>query len=86
LERHNQVKLYVVNQGHFYMVSPSQDTPTPGTLRSRSTEQDVIHQIQSELLALVRVTPDETIDWQKSSSRLGDWSSTLENEISRFLW
>lgn len=69
------------------MASPSQDTPTPDTLRSRSTEQDVIHQIQSELLALIRVTPDEGIDnWQQASISLGDWSSTLETEISRFLW
>lgn len=69
------------------MASPSQDTPTPDALRSRSTEQDVIHQIQSELLALIRVTPDEGIDsWQQASIRLGDWSSTLETEISRFLW
>ena len=68
------------------MVSPSQDTPTPDTLRSRST-QDVIHQIQSELLTLIRVTPDEAIDsWQQTSLRVGDWSSTLETEISRFLW
>jgi len=69
------------------MVSPSQDTPTPDTLRSRSTEQEVIHQIQSELLTLIRVTPDERIDsWQQASIRLGDWDSTLETEISRFLW
>lgn len=69
------------------MASPSQDTPTPDTLQSRSTEQDVIHQIQSELLTLIRVTPDEGIDsWQQASTRLGDWSSTLESEISRFLW
>lgn len=68
------------------MVAPSQDTPTPGTIR-RSTEQDVIHQIQSELLELIRVTPDEAIEgWQKAPIRFGDWSSTLENEISRFLW
>ncbi len=70
------------------MVSPSQDsTPTPGTLRSRLTEQDVIQQIQSELLGLIRIAPDETIEsWQKAPIRLGDWSSTLENEISRLLW
>lgn len=69
------------------MVSPSQDTPTPDALRSRSTEQDVIHQIQSELLTLIRVTPDEAIDnWQQAPISLGDWSSTLETEISRFLW
>ncbi|MBW4638732.1 MAG: hypothetical protein KME05_10950 [Gloeocapsa sp. UFS-A4-WI-NPMV-4B04] len=69
------------------MVSPSQDTPTLDTLRSRSTEQDVIHQIQSELLTLIRVTPDEAIDsWQQASISLGNWSSTLETEISRFLW
>lgn len=69
------------------MASPSQDTPTPDTLRSRSTEQDVIYQIQSELLALIRVTPDEAIDnSQQASLSLGDWSSTLESEISRFLW
>ena len=81
------MKLYVVNQGHFDMVSPSQDsTPTKGTLSSRSTEQDVIHQIQSELLALIRITPDENIAWQKAPLDLGDWSSTLESEISRFLW
>ena len=69
------------------MVSPSQDsTPTKGTLSSSSTEQDVIHQIQSELLGLIRITPDENIDWQKAPLDLGDWSSTLESEISRFLW
>lgn len=43
------------------MASPSQDTPTPDTLQSRSTEQEVIHQIQSELLALIRVTPDGNV-------------------------
>ncbi len=78
-----QVKLDRI-QEQFNMVAP-QNTPTLGALRSRSTEQDVIHQIQSELLALIRVTPDETVDWQKPI-RFGDWSSTLENEISRFLW
>lgn len=67
------------------MVSPQDSTPTQGTLSSRSTEQDVIHQIQSELLALIRITPDENIDWQTPLD-LGDWSSTLESEISRFLW
>lgn len=70
------------------MVSPSQDsTPTQSTLRSRLTEQDAIRQIQSELLGLIRIAPDETIEsWQKAPIRLGDWSSTLENEISRLLW
>lgn len=69
------------------MVSPFQDaSPISGTPRT-STEQDVIHQIQSELLALIRVAPDETIaSWQKTPIRLGNWSSTLENEISSFLW
>ncbi len=78
----------MVIQGQLDMVSPSQDsTPTPGTLRSRLTEQDVIQQIQSELLGLIRIAPDETIEsWQKAPIRLGDWSSTLENEISRLLW
>lgn len=78
----------MVIQGQLDMVSPSQDsTPTPSTLRSRLTEQDVIQQIQSELLGLIRIAPDETIEsWQKAPIRLGDWSSTLENEISRLLW
>ena len=70
------------------MVSPSEDsTPTSGTLHPRSAKQDVINQIQSELLALVRVAPDEmTENWQKVPIRLGDWSGTLESEIYRFLW
>lgn len=83
------MKPSVVNQGHFDMVLPSQDsTPTPGKLRSRSTEQDVIHQLHSELLALVRIAPDDAIaSWQKAPIRLGDWTySRLESEIYRFLW
>ncbi len=71
------------------MVLPSQDsTPTPGKLSLRSTEQDVIHQIHSELLALVRIAPDEAIEsWQKAPIRLGYWTdSTLESEIYPFLW
>ncbi len=68
------------------MTLSSENTSTPDTLSSRSTEQDVIYQIQSELLALIRITPDESIDLQKAPLRLGDWSSTLESEISRFLW
>lgn len=63
------------------MVPLSQNAPTPDTL------QDVIYQTQSELLALVRVAPDEAIEnWQKEPIRLGDWSHTLESEICRFLW
>lgn len=69
------------------MVLPSQDsTPTRSTSGSSTTEQDVIHQIQLEQLALIRVTPDESIDWQETPIRLGNWSNTLESEISRSLW
>ncbi len=70
------------------MVLPSEHShPKPDIIRSTEAMQDVIHQIQSELLALVRVAPDETTEsFQKVPIRLGDWSSTLENEICRFLW
>jgi len=70
------------------MISPSQDsTPTPSKLRQSLTEQDVIHEIQSELLVLARLAPDEaTESWQKLPMRLGDWSGNLESEISSSLW
>lgn len=72
------------------MISPSQDSyPTPeNSLRSKATEQeDIISQTQSELLELIRVTPDEALEsWQKPPIRLGEWSNTLESEICRFLW
>ncbi|WP_250124714.1 hypothetical protein [Chroococcidiopsis sp. CCMEE 29] len=70
------------------MISPSQDsTPTPSKLHQSLTEQDVIHEIQSELLLLARLAPDEaTESWQKLPMRLGDWSSNLESEISSSLW
>lgn len=67
------------------MVLPSPDSIPTKVTRSTS-EQDLLLQIQSELLELIRVTPDESIVVQKESIRLGDWSSTLENEISSFLW
>lgn len=70
------------------MLSPSQDsTPTQKTLRPRLRQEDVIHQMQSELLNLVRVTPDETTEnWQKLPLHIGNGSGTLESEISSFLW
>ena len=70
------------------MIPPSPDSiPTPKLLNSRSKEEVVIQQMQSELLNLVRVTPDESTDnWQQTPLRFGDWSGTLESEIGRFLW
>lgn len=70
------------------MLLPSEHSnPKPNKVRSIEAEQDVIHQIQSELLALVRVAPDEaTENWQKMPIRFGDWSCTLESEICGFLW
>lgn len=66
------------------MVLPSQDSP-PKTFHSKLTEQDVIQQTQEELLALIRVAPDETLeDWQKMPVRLSGWS--IENEIYQVLW
>lgn len=67
------------------MILPSPNSSPTKVTRSTS-EQDLLLQIQSELLELIRVTPDEIIDWQKESIRLGDWSSTLESEISGSLW
>ncbi len=68
------------------MASPSQDsTPTPKTLHSKLTEQDIIQQTQEELLALIRVAPDESLEnLQKLPVRLSGWS--IENEISQLLW
>lgn len=70
------------------MILPSEHSqPKPDSVPSMQAKQDVIDQIQSELLALIRVSPDETTEsFQTGPIRLGDWSSTLENEISRFLW
>ncbi len=70
------------------MLSPSQDSiPTQKTLRPKLRQEDVIHQMQSELLNLVQVTPDETTEnWQKLPLHLGNGSGTLESEISSFLW
>ena len=68
------------------MILPQDSTPTPGTLRPSSTEQDIIYEIQLEQLTLVRVAADEaTESWQKTPIRLSDWSNTLETEIYRSL-
>lgn len=65
------------------MVSPSHDsTPTPETHHSKVTEQDVIQQTQAQLLALIRVAPDETLE-QKIPVRFAGWS--MENEIYQIL-
>ena len=62
-------------------------TPIANTFQPKLTQQDVLHQTQAELLALIRVSPDEAIEnWQKTPVWLGDWSSRLESEINYFLW
>lgn len=66
-----------------FMVSPDN---TPSDQVRTSTQQDVIAQIQSESIKLIRNAAEETIDCQKPNVRFGDWSSTLESEISRCLW
>lgn len=70
------------------MNSPAQDSIFASeTLQPKLTEQDVIQQIKAELLALIRVAPDEMLEnWQKAPVRFGDWSNTLENEICHLLW
>lgn len=79
-----QVKLYAINNFAGMLLPSQNSTSTKG---SRSTsEQELILQIQSELLELIRVTPDERIVNSQETIRLGDWSSTLESEISSFLW
>lgn len=66
------------------MVSPSQDsTPTPETHHPKVTEQDIIQQTQAQLLALIRVAPDETLERQKIPVRFAGWS--MENEIYQIL-
>lgn len=69
------------------MLSPQDFTNPQKTLHPSAREKDVISQMQLEMLSLVRIAPDETTEnWQKVPPRLGDWSSTLESEISSFLW
>ena len=70
------------------MMSQSHNsTDKPANLHSRLAEQDIINQTQAQLVALIRVAPDEAIDnWQKTSVRLGDWSSNLESEIYHLIW
>lgn len=66
------------------MVSSSHDsTPTPKTHHSKVTEQDIIQQTQAELLALIRVAADETLERQKIPIRFAGWS--MENEIYQIL-
>lgn len=69
------------------MVLASDDsTPTTNTLRPKLTKQDLIRQIPTELIGLMR-SQDETIEsWQKTSVRLDSWSGTLESEIYHGLW
>ena len=56
-------------------------------LHSSLEEQDMINQTQAQLVALIRVAPDESIyNWQKTPVRLGDWSSSLESEIYHLIW
>lgn len=70
------------------MLSPSQDsTPTQKTLSPKLRQEDAIHQMQLELLNVVRLTPDDTTEnWQKLPLHLGNGSGTLESEISSLLW
>jgi hypothetical protein len=70
------------------MMSQSQNsTDKLAKLHSRLREQDIINQTQAQLVASLRVAPDEAIDnWQKTSVRLGDWSSNLESEIYHLIW
>lgn len=60
----------------------SKQTPQP---RSIAAERELIAQIQSELVSLMRVAPDEKRDWQQPLS-FGNLSSTVEGEIYRGLW
>jgi len=69
------------------MVSPSEDSANTANQLQPLTEQDIINQTQEQLLELIRVSSDEEgKNWQKMPVRLGDWSGTLESEISQFIW
>lgn len=69
------------------MISPAQNsTIKPNTFSTKLTEQEIIHQTQAELLALIRVSPDEAIENWRQPVRLGNWSGTLESEIYHILW
>lgn len=70
------------------MMSPFENsTDKLAKLHSRLTEQDIINQTQAQLVALIRVAPDEAMDnWQKTPVRLGDWSCHLESEIYHLIW
>lgn len=69
------------------MISPSQNSTTKlNTFSTKLTEQEIIHQTQAELVALIRISPDEAMDSWQQPVRLGNWSGTLENEIYHLLW
>ena len=69
------------------MLSPADNSVAKSNvLADRAAQQNVMLQIQSESLELIRLNPDETFENLPNSIHFGDWSSTVENEISRCLW
>ncbi len=69
------------------MVAPSEDSTNTANQLQPLTQQDIVNQTQEQLLELIRISPDEASkNWQKIPVRLGDWSGTLESEISQFIW
>jgi len=67
------------------MVNPAQNSNPSADVQLTAAEQDLIEQIQSELISLTRMTPEETTDWQQFPFGT-NWSSTWEEEIYRNLW
>ena len=69
------------------MISASDDsTPTSNTLRPKLTKQDLIRQIQTESIGLMRSQDETTEICHKTSVRLDHWSGNVESEISHGLW
>lgn len=69
------------------MISPSQNSTTkPNTFSTKLTEQEIIHQTQAQLVAVIRVSPNEAMENCLQPVRLGNWSGTLESEIYHILW
>ncbi|MES1022502.1 hypothetical protein ABN584_06325 [Gloeocapsa sp. BRSZ] len=67
------------------MVNSAQNSNQSAEVLLTAAEQDLIAQMQSELISLTRVTPNETMDWQQFPFGT-NWSSTWEGEIYRNLW
>lgn len=76
-DRPTSAELADARTAHSFLV-PDQDEIVPAAARELETIMDDIHVNGGAHLGVIRVPPDETIDWFLSRNRLNDW---LRNDV-----